>query len=99
MKFPEEPESTRAETETERSGVNGCTVNKERDVIAGSKFTVLTAGRGSRTGQVPMKCSEEAQYKQRPAARRRARSTGGSLVESNCMGSGIGGMVAGVPDW
>ncbi len=43
--------------------MNSCTDNKEREAMAGSKFTVLTTGRGGLMGQCPMKCSEEAQYK------------------------------------
>ncbi|XP_016397843.1 netrin receptor DCC-like, partial [Sinocyclocheilus rhinocerous] len=37
--------------------------------------------------------------RQSPAARRRARSEGESLVESTCMGSGTGELAAGAADW
>ncbi len=36
MKLPEEPESTRAETETEQLGVRSWTGSKDKVVISGS---------------------------------------------------------------
>ncbi len=44
MKFPEEPESTRAETETEDSGVSSCTGSKDNVETLGSNWRVLTLG-------------------------------------------------------
>ncbi len=48
MKFPEEPESTRAGTATEHSGVNSCTVNKKMDVMAASKLVSRYLGLAGR---------------------------------------------------
>lgn len=46
MKLPEDPKSTRADTETEQLGVSSWTVNKGKVDIAGSNWRVLTAVRG-----------------------------------------------------
>ncbi len=92
MKFPEEPELTRAETETEDSGVSSCPGSKDNVETSVSNWRVLTAGHGGLTGQVLTRCSEEAQYKHNPAARQRR-------AESTFMGPGTGGPEAGEARW
>ncbi len=99
MKFPEEPESTRAETETEDSGVSSFTGSKDNVETSGSNWRVLTAGRGGLMGQVLIRCFEEAQYKHNPATRRRAHSVHERRAGSTCMGSGTGGPEAGEARW
>ncbi len=44
MKFPEEPKSTRAETETEDSGVSSCTGSRDNVETAGPVELYLPRG-------------------------------------------------------
>ncbi len=70
IKFPEEPESTRAETETEDSGASSCTGSKDKVETSGSSWSALTATCGGLTGQFLMKWSVDAQYRVNSAARK-----------------------------
>lgn len=86
MKFPAEPESMRAYTETQTWGFRICTVILVRGAIRAGSWIVLTGGRGGRIGQAAMAWSSPSQYKHRSWRI----LLWSSLKESTCICSGAG---------
>ncbi len=90
IKFPDEPESSRAMTGRDTLQVVIMALVVSGLLLVEDGQRELTNSRGGRTGQAEITCPEAPQYRHNPCLRRLCLSLSESLVVSICMGSGNG---------